>query len=73
MMRLQADTRNGDDWILRTLADLCLAQGRPEDGLAEYLIDLGRVEEAMAVVPHRDKPHPSQPSTNAARSEEPPF
>ncbi|MFC9397491.1 hypothetical protein ACFTWS_30655 [Streptomyces sp. NPDC057027] len=34
VMRLQADARNGDDWILRTLADLCLAQGRPEDGLA---------------------------------------
>ncbi|MFD7877730.1 tetratricopeptide repeat protein [Streptomyces sp. NPDC059766] len=34
VMRLQADARNGDDWILHTLADLCLAQGRPEDGLA---------------------------------------
>ncbi|MGW1728963.1 tetratricopeptide repeat protein [Streptomyces sp. NPDC002306] len=34
VMRLQADARNGDDWILHTLSDLCLAQGRPEDGLA---------------------------------------
>ncbi|MFE6064074.1 tetratricopeptide repeat protein [Streptomyces sp. NPDC056431] len=34
VMRLQADVRNGDDWILHTLSALCLAQGRPEDGLA---------------------------------------
>ncbi|MFI9549931.1 hypothetical protein ACIHAR_39545 [Streptomyces sp. NPDC052016] len=34
VMRVQADARNGDDWILHTLSDLCLAQGRPEDGLA---------------------------------------
>ncbi|MGW2107642.1 tetratricopeptide repeat protein [Streptomyces sp. NPDC001948] len=34
VMRLQADARNGDDWILHTLADLCLAQARSEDGLA---------------------------------------
>ncbi|MEU1226185.1 hypothetical protein [Streptomyces sp. NPDC005828] len=155
VMRLQADAHNGDDWILHTLADLYLAQGRPEDGLAHldalaatrggeedwdlywirlpliaardgvdeaiararshpegatwyaashiaellagagrteeavavlrphasvnshdlagYLIDLGRIEEAMAVVLHRNKPRPSQPSITAARSEEPPF
>ncbi|WP_328551192.1 tetratricopeptide repeat protein [Streptomyces sp. NBC_00358] len=29
-----ADARNGDDWILHTLSELCLDQGRPEDGLA---------------------------------------
>ncbi|MFB7668896.1 hypothetical protein ACFC1R_34095 [Kitasatospora sp. NPDC056138] len=34
VMRAQADTRNGDDWILHTLAELCLDQGRPKDGLA---------------------------------------
>ncbi|MER7539515.1 hypothetical protein ABTX77_32720 [Streptomyces sp. NPDC097704] len=34
VMRLQADAHNGDDWILHTLADLYLDQGRPEDGLA---------------------------------------
>ncbi|MFC4502514.1 MULTISPECIES: tetratricopeptide repeat protein [Streptomyces] len=34
VMRVQADARNGDDWILHTLSDLCLGQGRPEDGLA---------------------------------------
>ncbi|BBC29109.1 uncharacterized protein SGFS_004000 [Streptomyces graminofaciens] len=33
VMRVQADARNGDDWILHTLSDLCLDQGRPEDGL----------------------------------------
>lgn len=32
-MRVQADARNGDDWILHTLSDLYLNQGRPEDGL----------------------------------------
>ena len=34
VLRLQADARNGDDWILHTLSDLYLDQGRPEDGLA---------------------------------------
>ncbi|MFI5476612.1 tetratricopeptide repeat protein [Streptomyces cacaoi] len=34
VMRVQADTRNGDDWVLNTLAELCLDQGRPEEGLA---------------------------------------
>ncbi|MFV5999012.1 tetratricopeptide repeat protein [Streptomyces sp. NPDC056231] len=34
VMRVQADARNGDDWILHTLSGLCLDQGRPEDGLA---------------------------------------
>ncbi|MEU1513307.1 hypothetical protein ABZ490_14305 [Streptomyces sp. NPDC005811] len=34
VMRAQADGRNGDDWILRILSELCLAQGRPADGLA---------------------------------------
>ncbi|MGW7433958.1 tetratricopeptide repeat protein [Streptomyces sp. NPDC054861] len=34
VMRVLADGRKGDDWILHTLADLCLALGRPEDGLA---------------------------------------
>ncbi|MFG2628725.1 tetratricopeptide repeat protein [Streptomyces sp. NPDC048473] len=34
VMRVQADAHNGDDWILHTLSDLCLDQGRPEDGLA---------------------------------------
>ncbi|MFJ4932076.1 tetratricopeptide repeat protein [Streptomyces sp. NPDC088736] len=34
VMRVQADARKGDDWILHTLSDLCLAQGRPETGLA---------------------------------------
>ncbi|MFE7587874.1 hypothetical protein ACFU6K_00630 [Kitasatospora sp. NPDC057512] len=33
-MRAQADARNGDDWILHALAELCLDQGRPEDALA---------------------------------------
>ncbi|MFJ9312531.1 MULTISPECIES: hypothetical protein [Streptomyces] len=32
-MRVQADARNGDDWILHTLSDLYLDQSRPEDGL----------------------------------------
>ncbi|MEV7238554.1 CDC27 family protein [Streptomyces sp. NPDC051020] len=34
VMRVQADARNGDDWILHALSELCLDQGRPEDGLA---------------------------------------
>ncbi|MFD3622695.1 tetratricopeptide repeat protein, partial [Streptomyces sp. NPDC058676] len=34
VMRVQADARNGDDWILHTLSGLCLDQGRPGDGLA---------------------------------------
>lgn len=34
VMRVQANARNGDDWILHTLSDLCLGQGRPEEGLA---------------------------------------
>ncbi|MFE4798429.1 tetratricopeptide repeat protein [Streptomyces sp. NPDC056708] len=34
VMRVQADAHNGYDWILHTLSDLCLDQGRPEDGLA---------------------------------------
>ncbi|MEU1286637.1 hypothetical protein [Kitasatospora sp. NPDC005856] len=34
MLRAQADTRPGEDWILHALADLCLDQGRPRDGLA---------------------------------------
>ncbi|MDQ0578088.1 tetratricopeptide repeat protein [Streptomyces rishiriensis] len=34
VMRVQADARNGDDWILHTLSELCLGQGRPEEGLA---------------------------------------
>ncbi len=33
VMRVQADARNGDDWILHTLSDLYLDQSRPEDGL----------------------------------------
>ncbi|MGW2540368.1 hypothetical protein ACWC5I_05705 [Kitasatospora sp. NPDC001574] len=33
VMRALADARPGDDWILHTLAGLCLDQGRPEDGL----------------------------------------
>ncbi|MFE6855660.1 hypothetical protein ACFVDH_33320 [Streptomyces sp. NPDC057674] len=40
--------------------------------LAGYLIDLGRIEQAMAVL-HQDKPHPSHPSAMAAWSEESPF
>ncbi|MFE2103160.1 hypothetical protein [Streptomyces sp. NPDC059468] len=39
--------------------------------LAGYLIDLGRIEEALAVR-HPDKPRPPQPSITAW-SEEPPF
>ncbi|MFI9366710.1 tetratricopeptide repeat protein [Kitasatospora sp. NPDC053057] len=39
VMRVQADARPGEDWILHTLADLCLDQGRPEVGLA-HLDDL---------------------------------
>ncbi|MFJ1709406.1 tetratricopeptide repeat protein [Kitasatospora sp. NPDC088346] len=34
VMRAVADARPGEDWILHTLADLCLGQGRPADGLA---------------------------------------
>ncbi|MER8002552.1 hypothetical protein [Streptomyces sp. NPDC095613] len=34
LMSVQANARNGDDWILHTLSDLCSDQGRPEDGLA---------------------------------------
>ena len=33
-MRVLADAHNGDDWILHTLSDLYLDQGRPNDGLA---------------------------------------
>ncbi|WP_185094975.1 lipopolysaccharide assembly protein LapB [Streptomyces sp. PanSC19] len=34
VMRVQADARNGDDWILHALSDLCLGQGHSEEGLA---------------------------------------
>ncbi|MFI5534004.1 tetratricopeptide repeat protein [Kitasatospora sp. NPDC051853] len=34
VMRAQADAHPGEDWILHTLAGLCLDQGRPKDGLA---------------------------------------
>ncbi|MFJ5725192.1 tetratricopeptide repeat protein [Streptomyces sp. NPDC093149] len=34
VMRVQADARKGDDWVLHALSDLCLDQGRPEVGLA---------------------------------------
>ncbi|WP_089225654.1 tetratricopeptide repeat protein [Actinacidiphila glaucinigra] len=34
VMRVQADGRNGDDWVVHVLSELCLEQGRPEDGLA---------------------------------------
>ncbi|MFE9816700.1 tetratricopeptide repeat protein [Streptomyces sp. NPDC005773] len=34
VMRDLAEAHNGDDWILHTWSNLCLAQGRPEDGLA---------------------------------------
>ncbi|WP_142270028.1 tetratricopeptide repeat protein (plasmid) [Streptomyces sp. NBC_00080] len=34
VMRVQADIYNGYDWVLHTLAELCLDQGRPEEGLA---------------------------------------
>ncbi|MBC9711179.1 hypothetical protein H9Y04_01150 [Streptomyces sp. TRM66268-LWL] len=33
VMRAQAETYNGDDWILHALAGLYLAQGRAEEGL----------------------------------------
>ncbi|MFF9819050.1 hypothetical protein [Streptomyces sp. NPDC014006] len=39
-----AEARNGDDWILHTLSDLCLDQGRPADGLA-YLDALAAARE----------------------------
>lgn len=34
VVRAQADTRSGDDWIRHVLSGLYLAQGRPGDGLA---------------------------------------
>ncbi|MFE3142171.1 hypothetical protein [Streptomyces scopuliridis] len=34
VMRVLAEAHNGDDWILHTWSNLCLDQGRPEDGLA---------------------------------------
>ncbi|WP_201261200.1 tetratricopeptide repeat protein [Embleya scabrispora] len=34
VMRARADAHPGDDWILHALAELCLDQGRPADGLA---------------------------------------
>ncbi|MDR6980855.1 tetratricopeptide (TPR) repeat protein [Streptomyces sp. 3330] len=34
VMRVQADIHNGYDWVLHALAELCLDQGRPEEGLA---------------------------------------
>ncbi|MEV5898370.1 hypothetical protein [Streptomyces sp. NPDC052127] len=34
VMRGRADIYNGYDWVLHTLAELCLGQGRPEEGLA---------------------------------------
>ncbi|MGW0293383.1 tetratricopeptide repeat protein [Streptomyces tuirus] len=34
VMRVLAEDHNGDDWILHTWSELCLDQGRPEDGLA---------------------------------------
>lgn len=68
------------------IAELLAGAGRTEEavavlrphalanrhGLAGYLIDLGHIEEAVAVL-HQDKPLPPQPPTTAAWSEEPPF
>ncbi|MFD3795374.1 tetratricopeptide repeat protein [Streptomyces californicus] len=34
VMRGQADEHTGDDWVLHSLAGLCLRLGRPEEGLA---------------------------------------
>ncbi|MEU8677099.1 hypothetical protein [Streptomyces sp. NPDC048560] len=34
VMRVLAEAHNGDDWILHMWSNLCLEQGRPEDGLA---------------------------------------
>ncbi|MFD7516722.1 hypothetical protein ACFV85_18190 [Streptomyces niveus] len=34
VMRVLAEAHNGDDWILHTWSNLCLEQGRSEDGLA---------------------------------------
>ncbi|MFD5235971.1 tetratricopeptide repeat protein [Streptomyces tendae] len=34
VMRVLSEAHNGDDWILHTWSNLCLAQGCPEDGLA---------------------------------------
>ncbi|WP_051764673.1 hypothetical protein [Streptomyces sp. NRRL F-5135] len=34
LMSVQANARNGDDWILHPLSDQCSDQGRPEDGPA---------------------------------------
>lgn len=34
VMRTQADARPGDDWILHVLSELCLDQGRAQEGLA---------------------------------------
>ncbi|MET9483295.1 hypothetical protein [Streptomyces sp. NPDC006638] len=34
VMRVQANAHKGDDWILHTLSDLYIGQGRPEEGLA---------------------------------------
>ncbi|MFF7679976.1 tetratricopeptide repeat protein [Actinacidiphila glaucinigra] len=34
VLRVQADGRNGDEWVLHVLSELCLEQGRPGDGLA---------------------------------------
>lgn len=34
VMRVRADIYNGDDYILHTLAELCLGQLRPDEGLA---------------------------------------
>ncbi|MFF5088958.1 tetratricopeptide repeat protein [Streptomyces niveus] len=47
-------------------------EGRNSYDLAGYLIDLGRVEEALAILLHRDPPPPLVPTTHLW-SDEPPF
>ncbi|MGW1185711.1 tetratricopeptide repeat protein [Streptomyces drozdowiczii] len=34
VLRAQADAHPGDDWLLHSLSQLCIDQGRPADGLA---------------------------------------
>ncbi|MGW0876607.1 tetratricopeptide repeat protein [Streptomyces sp. NPDC002740] len=84
--RAQAHPEGGTSYAARHIAELLAGAGRTEEAvavlrphapsnshdLAGYLIDLGRIGEAVAVL-HQDKPRPPQPSTTAAWSEEPPF
>ncbi|MEW1773533.1 hypothetical protein [Streptomyces sp. NPDC086777] len=70
VMRAQADSRSGNDWILHTLSTLCTDQNHPEDGLAHLdALAARRTPHAARRTPHaaRRTPHAARRTPHAAR------